>query len=73
MKILFNSVGIALLIVLALSVLASSAYSVIIMLAWNYTMPPLFGLPELTFLQTFALFVMINMIFKIAFKTKEIA
>ena len=35
-----------------------------LMFAWNYVIPFLFNLPELSFLKAFALFVVSNCIFK---------
>jgi len=38
--------------------------SIILMFAWNYVMPFLFHLPELSFLKAFALSIVSNVLFK---------
>ena len=51
-----SGVGLAILVVLALSLP--------IMWLWNYVMPVVFGLPEITLLQTLALLILSEVFFK---------
>jgi|LUMJ01.1.fsa_nt_gb hypothetical protein len=51
-----SGVGLAILVVLALSLPT--------MWLWNYVMPVVFGLPEITLLQTLALLILSEVFFK---------
>jgi len=51
-----SGVGLAILVVLALSLPT--------MWLWNYVMPVVFGLPEITLLQTLALLILAEVFFK---------
>lgn len=43
----------------------------IIMILWNYVIPDLFNLPELTFWKTFGLCVLIELFFKLIHSGKK--
>lgn len=51
------------IILLAFGVSLFNAW--IIMILWNYVIPDLFNLPELTFWKTFVLCVLIDLFFKL--------
>jgi len=51
-----SGVGLAILVILALSLPT--------MWLWNYVMPVVFGLPEITLLQTLALLILAEVFFK---------
>ena len=38
-------------------------FGVVVMLLWNWLLPPLFGLPEITLLQGFGLFILGRLLF----------
>ena len=44
----------------------------IAMLLWNITMPDVFGLPEITYIQMFCLYLLCNLLFRtnVSFKNK---
>jgi hypothetical protein len=50
-------------IIIALALLIGMAVAIPTWLLWNLIMSSVFGLPELTFLQTYGLFVLLSLIF----------
>lgn len=54
--------GLFMLCIIAAILLLVCIVPFIFMLLWNYTIPYLFGLPELSFLQSFCIIYMINII-----------
>lgn len=47
-----------------LSIAVSAIFSVPVMLLWDWLMPTIFGLPEITWLQAWGLLLLCNILFK---------
>jgi hypothetical protein len=58
-------------ITVGIAIIIGMIIAVPIWLLWNWIMPSLFELPELTFLQTYGLFVLLSLIFNTFLRFKE--
>lgn len=59
------------LIIILLVVGASAFGAWLVMLLWNFVMPDIFNLPELTFWKAFGLCILIELIVKLALPSKR--
>lgn len=64
-----NCLFILIIILLVVGVSAFGAW--LVMLLWNFVMPDIFNLPELTFWKAFGLCVLIELIVKLALPSKR--
>jgi hypothetical protein len=59
-------------ITVGIAIIIGMIIAVPIWLLWNWIMVSIFGLPELTFLQTYGLFVLLSLIFNIFLRFREV-
>ena len=54
----------AVLLLMTAAVISGFVFALPVMLLWDWLMPTLFGLPELTWLQAWALLILCGLLFK---------
>jgi hypothetical protein len=59
-------------ITVGIAMILGMIVAVPIWLLWNWIMVSIFGLPELTFLQTYGLFVLLSLVFNTFLRFREV-
>ena len=61
---MLGNIGVLMVSLVVVGIAAGALLAFPIMWMWDYVMPSVFGLPEITWLQSWALYVFCNLLFR---------